>query len=99
MLHDIEYLLNAGSDPSISDIRAIKNSDWSLPGVITKTGMVGKLALNKLGVYMNTSGSYQPSYLQQVGKQAYHYVLTDPDYSRLFRLYNIPFDYVYSRNL
>lgn len=72
MLHDIDYMSTA--TPLSSDIRAIRNSDYSLPGLATKMGLITRSALDALpGVNLKFN---QPS---NVSRNLMMYVLTSPD--------------------
>lgn len=82
MLHDIDYM--GTSTPLSSDIRAIRNSDYSVQGLATKMGLGLRSMLDALP-FVNLKFN-KPS---SVGKSLMMYVLTSPLYRPLFDKYQI----------
>lgn len=82
MLHDIEYM--GKSTPLSSDIRAIRNSDYTLQGLATKMGLITRSVIDALpfvNLKFNKPGN--------VGRSLMMYVLTSPVYRPLFDKYQI----------
>lgn len=88
MLHDIEYL--GKTNPLLSDLRAIRNADWTLPGLATKLGLGTRIALDALpGFNIKFNANKGLSYTLMF------YLLEHPVYSKLFQEYNInPMQYL-----
>lgn len=92
MLHDIDYLRNAGQNADEADDIAIANSDNSLPGMATKIGLNGRKALG-LTFNNNIEGlTYRQT--RQLGERLLTHVKTHDPYKKLFDKYSInPNDY------
>ncbi len=90
MLHDIEYM--GGTNPRQSDIRAVVNSDWSLPGIATKIGLSTRMVIDSLpGVNLKFNVD------KGLSLPLMQYVMLEPTYARLFQQYNIsPMQYLSS---
>jgi hypothetical protein len=84
LLHDIQYMQKI--DPVQADNIAIANADYSLPGIVTKTG----LTIRKyLGLKFNDDKHYE------IGDLAMNFIMKSPQYSKLFTKYNVdPQDYI-----
>lgn len=92
MLHDIEYLQNAGNNALSSDLRAIKNSDYSIPGLATKAGLGIRSAL---GLEFNKPiPGYNAKQTNAIGDLLMTKVVTEQPYRQLFKQYGInPYEY------
>lgn len=89
MLHDIDYLRNAGlvKGASLADELAIHNSDYSLPGIATKIGLTIR---NTFGFNFNKPiDGYTDEQTRKIGVMLMHYVMNTFPYASLFRFYGV----------
>jgi len=84
MIHDVEYLRWAGAPDRIalSDLAAIKNADWDLPGLATKLGLELRLITGIPFDSGNTSD-------QKLGEFLQLYIARDKFWQHVFRQYNL----------
>lgn len=83
LLHDIDYLTNAGSHigTAKADLKAIWNADAGAVGTIMRIGLLTRLIAN---LPFN-----KPTPNKQLGPQLMQIVKTSPEYSGLFKKYSI----------
>ncbi len=85
MLHDLDYLRYQGNQSAInySDIKAIGNSDWTIPGLVTKLGLTSKYLLTPTQ-FANPLKGYTSQQTNEIGQQYFNKVLTNPKYIKRF---------------
>ncbi len=90
MIHDIDYLRYAGQYNRIikSDLKAIINSDSTLPGIITKVGLGTKLLLG-LNSFHKTPSGITDQQARSIGEQLFDKVSHDEDYIRIFNRFGV----------
>lgn len=78
------------ANPYQSDMRAIRNSDWSLPGIATKIGLGMRIALDALpGINLKFNDD------RGLSSVLMDYVQTSDYYGPLFSAYEInPMNYL-----
>lgn len=89
MLHDIDYLRNAGlvTGASLADYVAIYNADYSLPGIATKLGLTIR---NAFGFNFNKNiDGYTDEQTRKIGVMLMHYVMNTYPYAGLFAIYGV----------
>lgn len=87
MLHDIQYLQYNNADVTNVDALAILNSDNSLAGLATKTGLGLRLFT---GLRFNdTPEGLTPQRTKEVGNTLMKYIKTNPMYKHLFYQYKV----------
>lgn len=89
MLHDIDYLRNAGlrKGADLADELAIRNADYSSPGIATKVGLTVRKAL---GLNFNKAMSgYTDEQTRKLGALLMNHVFVTPPYKGLFDIYGI----------
>lgn len=91
LLHDIEYM--GGVKPYRSDMRAIRNSDWSLPGIATKLGLGSRIILDAIpGISVKFNEDKGLSMVLM------DYLLNSAYYAPMFKKYEInPMNYLVTR--
>jgi len=89
MLHDIDYLRNAGlkQGANLADDLAIYNSDLSMPGLATKIGLIVRKGL---GLNFNKAmDGYTEEQTRKLGVLLMNHVMTTNPYSGLFNIYGV----------
>jgi len=89
MLHDIDYLRNAGlkHGADLADDLAINNADYSMAGLATKIGLGVRKGLGlKFNQAMN---GYTEEQTRKLGVLLMNYVMVTNPYQRLFQIYGI----------
>lgn len=95
MLHDISYLQHAEDGSLVDDYKAIIHSDFSLPGLVTKAGMIGKhLGLASLINYNQRLDGKTVDETKFIGDVLAAYVTTEEPYKSQFLMYDTPLSYL-----
>jgi hypothetical protein len=86
LFHDIEYYMKAGQSALLPDLRAIKDSDWSLQGLGVKIGMIARILSGK-----EFNGPIKNNYdlARRIGHLLYYYVGHDTGWKAYFQRNNI----------
>jgi hypothetical protein len=90
MLHDIDYLRFAEDNEltQIADEKAIRNADFTLPGIVTKLGLtIRKIFLNNS--FNKRLSGMSVEQTQQLGEYLLQKVRNDPQYQATFRKFDV----------
>lgn len=92
MLHDVDYLINNSDNPIVSDFNSMLNSDWTIPGLVTKFGLGVKAtssALYGTPSFNNPLSGKTAKETRDIGLKLKDYISNDRKYSKLFQQYGI----------
>lgn len=94
MMHDIDYLRYYDQPVNIllSDLKAIKEADFDIPGAVTKIGLSAKILSGHRfdrPLYTSSGEELTPEQTRAVGSELYSDVVRNENYANYFKKYGL----------